>query len=336
MTISKAITIIGGKNTGRILVRASDVTIDGTEVTGGNTPLQQGVIDIDNASRVLVRNAYIHDALGSCISLSNVIDGTVEGSTLARCQQQGFHTTGSTRTVYRSNIIRDNNSALAPGPRVDSGWEAGGGKMTYARTALFEGNESFGNGGPGLWCDIDCRDVTFRNNYVHDNTGEGIFFEISDGTLIEGNRVVENGWGSPAWAYGAGILVSASRNAMVRNNVVIDNARGISVLSQNRGNYPVTAPGDSSNQRIENNVIVARNGAGLAGFYQDWAGTLFTAPGVGGSGNRYWSDVSEPSSDGIGRFEWLGHKNTLALYNATPGEEAGTYMTAAEAAAYRE
>ena len=170
--------------------------------------------------------------------------------------------------------------------------------------------------------------MTFRSNRVHHNDGEGIFFEISDGVLVEGNVVWENGWKNPRWGYGAGILISSSRNAMVRDNVVVNNGRSISVISQNRSGYPKTASGDSSNQRVEDNVVVSRNGVGLSGFYQDWAGTMYTAPNVGGSGNRYWSSVNEPTD---GRFEWQGGwRRTLAEYNATPGEEGGRYLTTAE------
>ena len=45
-----------------------------------------------------------------------------------------------------------------------------------------------------------------------------------------------------------------------------------------------------------------------------------------GAGNRYWYATPEPS----GRFGWSGTKSRLADFNATPGDESGLYVTAAQ------
>jgi hypothetical protein len=49
---------------------------------------------------------------------------------------------------------------------------------------------------------------------------------------------------------------------------------------------------------------------------------MFTDNNLGWS-NRYWSDA------GIG-FGWNGNVPTLVEFNATPGEENGTYLTVDE------
>ena len=56
--------------------------------------------------------------------------------------------------------------------------------------------------------------VTFRNNFVHHNLGDGIWYDSNTnaGALIEGNRVEDNGRN--------GIFFEASIGATIRNNTV--------------------------------------------------------------------------------------------------------------------
>ena len=266
-TISRALTIVGGKVTGRLFVTGDDVTIRDTEVTGGNAPLQQGAIQVHHgADRVTLDNVNVHHAMGACVSLNGEQGGgsghRVIDSELAYCQQQGFHATSTTNARFLNNHIHHNNVAGAPLPRVDAGWEAGGGKMTVSTGAVFEGNESNNNGGAGLWVDIHVRNVTFRNNRVHDNVGEGIFFEASDGGTIEGNVVWRNGVAQ--WCYGAGILVSSSPNVMVRGNVVAWNARGIMVISQNHRARRLLIARASASRTTTSSTVAATASPGSA------------------------------------------------------------------------
>ena len=61
--------------------------------------------------------------------------------------------------------------------------------------------------------------VTFRNNFVHHNVGDGIWYNTNPnaGALIEGNRVEDNGRN--------GIFFEASIGATIRNNTVRRTAR---------------------------------------------------------------------------------------------------------------
>src|SRR4029079_158387 len=115
--------------------------------------------------------------------------------------------------------------------------------------------------------------------------------------------------------------VSSSDGATVTGNTVAWNARGISVISQARDFSP------HDHNTVTDNVIVSAGGAPLAGFYDDHGGTPYAAANANsGSGNRYWAGVSEPSSE---RFMWSSWLSTLGAYNATPGDEGGTYLTLA-------
>ena len=83
--------------------------------------------------------------------------------------------------------------------------------------------------------------VTFRNNFVHHNLGDGIWYDSNNaGALIEGNRVEDNGRN--------GIFFEASIGATIRNNTVRRNAGdGVLIsMSQNAQIYNNTLEGNFS------------------------------------------------------------------------------------------
>lgn len=236
------------------------------------------------------------------------------------------------------NQIHHNN----PNRAYDMEWEAGGGKATRSQRLTFEANEVYANRGPGLWCDIDCRTVTYRNNRVHHNEWAGIFFEISDGAVISGNRAWENGWSKPTWGWGAGILIASSRNVEAYDNVVAWNADGISVVSQDRSTSYDYQPGVSTwnsvlNVNVHNNDIIIAPQAWdtsdkqLLAWLQDWPGVMFnTTSNNRGASNRYGHAQPEPTS----RFAWNGGISRLADFNATPGDSDARYLTSSEVDAF--
>jgi parallel beta-helix repeat protein len=66
--------------------------------------------------------------------------------------------------------------------------------------------------------------VTFRNNFVHHNAGAGIWFDSNNtGTLIEGNRVDDNGM--------TGIFYEISSDGVIRNNIIRRNGEAGVLLS---------------------------------------------------------------------------------------------------------
>ncbi len=331
VTINKALTLNGpatitGDNvrTYGVVVGASDVTIDGLTVVDTTNPAQDGAVRVRNASRFTFRNGHVLRAAGACISIAGGSGHKVLDSELAYCGQEGFHGTGMTDSLYARNHIHHNN----PNHAHDPYWEAGAGKVTNSARVTFDANEVDHNGGPGLWCDIDCSNITYTNNRIHHNEQSGIFFEISTGATITGNIVWENGWSREAWGWGAGILISSSGGANVYGNTVAWNADGIAVISQSRADRDPT-----TNISIHNNTIVMRPQAsdtsdkfGL-GWLQDWSGTLYSASSYNvGSSNAYWNSLAEPSI----RYNWNGGISTLSSFNGTPGEESGRYLTSTE------
>ena len=97
----------------------------------------------------------------------------------------------------------------------------------YAHNTTFENNEIAYNGREQKV--VESANVTFRNNFVHHNIGDGIWNDSDNtGALIEGNRVEDNGRN--------GIFFEASGGGIIRNNTVRRNAgqRGVHLHVQER------------------------------------------------------------------------------------------------------
>ena len=98
-------------------------------------------------------------------------------------------------------------------------------------------------------------------------------------------------------------------------------------MSQNRGH------GVGGNTVDDNDVVmtgVASDSSDkfMLGWIQDWSGPLYST-GNAGNNNRYWNSAAE----GQNRFGWSSNHQTLTTFNATPGEQSGRYLTAAERSA---
>jgi nitrous oxidase accessory protein NosD len=304
-----------------IVVTASDVTVDGFTMRYASNPAQSGAVRVEaGVSRFALRGCDLGYAAGANLAFGLANDSVVEDCDIHDGGQLGVHLggdgTNGRDNVLRANTIHDNNTA-----GFDPEWEAGGVKATRQTGLRITGNTVSDNVGPGLWCDIECRDIVVSGNRVDHNTHAGIFFEVSTGASIADNRVWENGWGKTSWGWGAGILVSSSGRATVSDNIVAWNAAGISVISQDRTDWNHS----ETDNDVHGNVVIAEHGRYTTLWGQDWAGPLFLpASDNHGSSNRYWVDHAE---DGARRFGWDGDMSTLSRYEATPAEEGGSYLT---------
>ena len=317
LTINATGVIIDGDNVRDkgLAVLANDVTVNGLTVMRVKAESHVGAVWTTGISRFTFNNGVARDSSTVCISLNGGTGHHVSNSEFTGCGKEGYFMNGVSDTLFSGNRIHANNTAHGFDPAV----EAGGGKTMASQRVTFSGNDVYSNGGPGIWFDVGAVDATVTNNKTHDNERAGIFFEISNGATISGNAVWNNGFGFVAWGYGAGITISSSDRAIVQNNTVAWNARGISVISQSRDLQP------HNGNVVHDNVIVSSGGAFVTGFYDDHGGSLFdSSNGNSGYGNRYWVGAGEPSTD---RFGWGGAKQRLGDYNGTPGEEGATYLT---------
>ncbi len=300
---------------------ASDVTVEGFTMRYASNAAQTGAVRVTaGISRFTLRDCDLGYAAGADVAYGTANDSVVEDCDIHDGGQLGVHL-GGDGTNGRNNILRDSRVHDNNTAGFDPTWEAGGLKATRQTGLQLLDNTVDDNAGPGLWCDIACRDIVVTGNRVHHNTYAGIMFEISTGATIRSNLVWENGWGEATWGWGAGILISSSGGADVSGNTVAWNYAGISVISQNRGSYQVPV----TNDNVHDNVIMAEYDHWSAFWAEDWSGVLFN-PGSNnrGSTNRYWINHAEDSHS---RFQWQTGQSTLAAFNATPGDEGGTYLS---------
>lgn len=299
---------------------ADNVTIQGFRMRHAGTPAQHGALTTNGHSNWTIQDNILSDAHAAVVDLRGGSGHRLLRNDISRGGQQGVTGSEGSDVVVQGNRIYANNTE-----EFKTEWEAGGLKFALMRSVLIEGNEVYGNIGPGLWCDIDCTDVVIRANRIYHNTKQGIVYEISHYGRIHGNAVWENGWAKPVWGWGAGILCQNCDHTEIFENTVAWNADGIIVISAERhdsrpvvGNY------------VHNNVIILGNGdvTGL-GWLQDWAGELYApASNNRGARNRYWFAEPEGSQE---RFEWNARGiSRLADFNVTPGENEGRYLTRGE------
>ena len=139
--------------------------------------------------------------------------------------------------TIRNNYIHHNvgSNPLSPNPA-----ERGGGYVaSSAHNTTFDSNEIAYNGPEQKV--VQSANVTFRNNFVHHNVRDGIWYDFNNtGALIEGNRVEDNGR--------TGISFEVSNGATIRNNTLRRNAADAVLISV------------SQNAQIYNNSLEANFG----------------------------------------------------------------------------
>ena len=259
----------------------ADVTIRGFVIRDFNTPLQRGAIQDFNGPGWVIEDNHITKNAAAGVATGDKV--RVLGNLIDHNGQEGFSAHGS-GGLYQGNEIAYNNYNLA----VDAGWEARGGKAAGTTNLTFKDNYVHDNGGNGLWADTNNIYTTFEDNIVSNNWGAGIYDEISYNATIIGNTVTGNGmpW-SPGggsrqgWAWNAGIqlretgALSASARLIVSGNTVADNYNGISLIQSPPSGCPGGGAGQYGPCNVQN-VLVENNWItmtqGATGAYQDGAG----------------------------------------------------------------
>jgi hypothetical protein len=190
------------------------------------------------------------------------------------------------------------------------GWEAGGVKIALGDGVVFRSNHIHDNIGPGLWCDINCRNVLYEGNLVERNHGAGIFHEISFNAVIRNNVVRHNGIDDKGWFWGVNILVAASESVDVFGNIltVSDGGCGIILADQSRPFEGGERPGKykTRNNMVRDNEMTFE-GAGCVGGASDVKPDDENYSIIEGGNNRFDRNLYRvPRMNGVLRFVW-GH-----------------------------
>jgi Right handed beta helix region len=231
------------------------LTIENFGATGGNGG--QGVVNHDSGNGWTIQYNTVRDNAGAGVFIGK--NGVARYNCLKDNGEYGFQAygpNGDANVVLTHNEIVGNNTY---------NWEkhdpgcgcSGGGKFWDTDKATVTDNWVHGNHGPGLWADTDNNDFDFENNYIADNDGEGIMYEISYNALIRNNTFSRNaiveGPTNPGFPTGAIYLSEsggdsrvAARYASIEitGNRFVDNWSGV-VLWENADRF-CNSPANSS------------------------------------------------------------------------------------------
>jgi Right handed beta helix region len=209
--------------------------------------------------------------LHNCIIEKMAGTGVGVSGKISRCLiQDNGHTGGAVegdnflaeQCVWRGNCWKP----------IDRGWESGGAKVTDSQHGKFDDCLFYRNGGPGLWFDVDCRDVDVRDSAFMENELSGLFIEICQDIRAENNYAAGNATdvvgkvGDDAWSSG-GIQIAESQHCVIRKNICVDNRDGITL--RETGPRPVKIRDEEVSyhildDRIEQNTIMNNREYGLA------------------------------------------------------------------------
>ena len=120
--------------------------------------------------------------------------------------------TRSLMTASRTTSSTDSMPTRLPGPRTGAGAQRdrrerhiqlgstqprlrlhGRRKFWDVKNAVISGNWVHGNHSVGLWADTNNRGFEVENNYISDNYGYGLIYEISYNAHVEHNTFLRNG-----------------------------------------------------------------------------------------------------------------------------------------------
>ena len=209
-------------------------------------------------------------------------------------------------------LVENNEIAFNNYRRGDWGWEAGGTKFVRTHNLVVRGNYVHDNWGPGLWTDIDNINTLIEGNRVTNNAAQGIFHEISYAAVIRNNIVQGNGFqhrGSKSWLWGAGILVAASGDVQIYNNMVTGNANGVGGIQQNRGTGAY-GPHVVKNLYVHDNVVTMTT-RGMTGVQQDIGNNaVFTK-----RSNHFANNTYTLGSNRL-PFTWMNGKRTVPQWRS--------------------
>lgn len=320
--------------------KASGVTVKGfTMKHAANDSGWRGAVSNNGYANWTLQNNVLSDSHGSLVSFRAATGLKVLNNELRRGGQLAVHGSDGAIVVSGNKIYDNNTSGFKPS------WEAGAVKTVRMSSVLAENNQIWSNDGRGLWCDIDCTNVVYRNNRIHDNSYGGIFLEISNGAKIYSNVLYENGWGKTGAAVGsweAAIQIYNSRNAEVYNNTVAWNRSGISTVRVDRKN---AAWNNVYGNYVHDNQVVSKDYPSSASY--DSASRNHALAWVDGlSANTITGSLYDPLKNNRGysndyyfittenlaipRYKWGTGITPLGSFNPTRGEESGRFLSRSE------
>ena len=260
---------------------ARNVIISGLVIEKYASPAQSGAIQGAASSAWTIRGNEIRLNHGAGIrtgTAMRIVDNHIHDN-----GQIGLVGMGDNIQI-EGNIIAHNNYA-----GFSTSWEAGGAKLVKTTNLVMRGNCVHDNTGTGLWTDISNIHSLIEGNRVFDNSSEGIHHEISYDAVIRNNTVFANGYGYDSWLYGAQILISTSQNVEVYGNqveVAPGYGDGIVLIQQQRGEGP-HGEWRTSGNRVHGNFVFYHGENGVSGAVGDYNNEALFSSGNSFNENTY-------------------------------------------------
>jgi len=194
-------------------------------------------------------------------------------------------------------------------------------KVGRSANVVFRNNFVHHNVGDGIWFDTNANaGAVIDNNRVEDNGRNGIFFEASIGATISNNTVKRH----TSWD---GIFISMSQNAQIYNNTLEGNFGGIEYFL----NCDVLGGGDDvkNNAAYNNTIVLGTESQTYASSFSSTSSCTSSqvAPYLNGSKNLTFSrdTYRVPSLSWDRYFLWGGWKGWVEWQ--VLGQDAGGSLT---------
>lgn len=177
-------------------------------------------------------------------------------------------------SVIENNEIAWNNEGnVAQDPALSF---ASGSKFVSTKNVIIRGNDVHDNNGNGVWFDTDNIGTVIENNRIYNNSDHGIILEVSYGAIVQNNTIWHNGFSDPTEILNGGVWISTSSNNQIINNNVYGNVAGASIWGEDRG-AGSQGPYTSSNNIIQNNTFTNNKLYGMTGTVSQntWSGNTY-------------------------------------------------------------
>jgi parallel beta-helix repeat protein len=282
------------------------VLADGDSWTGGEVSGAAGAAAVQCGNPCTLVNMQVHNNPGAADGIAapqGYLSGpmTVTGGRVTGTGSLGIAGSGVGGLTI-SGVEIDHNGASA-----NCGFEGGGFKGVNSG-ARFTNNYVHDNSCMGVWFDINAGingTNEIDHNRVDNNADGGIFYEISQSALIHDNEASGNGAGACGWLWGAGIGIASTFNVQVYNNTVANNCNGIGETQQTRTDN--TPPAHLlQNNSVHNNTI---SNSGLTGVAEDNGDT-----GVFTRNNTFAANVYHEASCSASDWAWNSSTQTFAAW----------------------
>ena len=204
---------------------ASGSTVEGITITGFSPRHLDGtaMVVLDGATDVMLRDVVLSRSSATGLVAVDADRLVLDQVSMIQNGARGMSGDRLDDLVIRRSRFEANNAE-----RFDAGGCGGGtfcvlagAKLTRSTGIAVSFSDFSDNRATGFWCDLECRDLVFVANHAADNARHGVYFEVSEGAVIEANIVARNGE--------SGVKTSGSRMVRIAHNTFVANGAHVNV-----------------------------------------------------------------------------------------------------------